>query len=116
MTKQLIHGDALTILPTLPAASFDALITDPLYASGGTHSSARKASPTAKYGCHAHEDFAGDERDQSSHLAWMQLWLAECSRVLKEGAPVLLFTDWRQLPLTTDALQCAGFTWRGIAV
>ncbi len=42
--------------------------------------------------------------------------MAECSRVLKDGAPVLLFTDWRQLPLTTDALQCAGFTWRGIAV
>ncbi len=116
MKNELIHGDALTILPTLPAASFDALITDPPYASGGTHASARKGSPATKYGCHAHEDFAGDERDQRSHLAWMRLWLAECSRVLKEGAPVLLFTDWRQLPLTTDALQCAGFTWRGIAV
>lgn len=46
----------------------------------------------------------------------MRLWLAECSRVLKDGSPVLLFTDWRQLPLTTDALQCAGFTWRGVAV
>ena len=63
-----------------------------------------------------HADFVGDERDQRSHLAWRRLWLAECSRVLKEGAPVLLFTDWRQLPLTTDALQCAGFTWRGVAV
>ncbi|MBB5860972.1 DNA modification methylase [Xanthomonas arboricola] len=29
---------------------------------------------------------------------------------------MLLFTDWRQLPLTTDALQIAGFTWRGITV
>ena len=46
------------------------------YASGGTQASARKASPSAKYGCHAHEDFAGDERDQRSHLAWMRLWLA----------------------------------------
>lgn len=92
------------------------MINDPPLASGGTHASARKASPTAKYGCHAHEDFAGDERDQRSHLAWMRLWLAEFSRVLKEGAPVLLFTDWRPLPLTTDALQCAGLTWRGIAV
>ena len=46
----------------------------------------------------------------------MQLWLAQCNRVLRDGAPVLLFTDWRQLPLTTDALQCAGFTWRGVAV
>jgi site-specific DNA-methyltransferase (adenine-specific) len=46
----------------------------------------------------------------------MHLWLSECARVLKGGAPVLLFTDWRQLPLTTDALQLAGFTWRGITV
>jgi site-specific DNA-methyltransferase (adenine-specific) len=28
----------------------------------------------------------------------------------------VLFTDWRQLPLTTDALQAGGFVWRGIAV
>ncbi|CEE80031.1 Site-specific DNA-methyltransferase (fragment) [Xanthomonas citri pv. citri] len=46
----------------------------------------------------------------------MHLWLSECARVLKDGAPVLLFTDWRQLTLTTDALQIAGFTWRGITV
>ncbi|CEG15029.1 Site-specific DNA-methyltransferase (fragment) [Xanthomonas citri pv. citri] len=46
----------------------------------------------------------------------MHLWLSECARVLKDGAPVLLFTDWRQLPLTTDAMQIAGFTWRGITV
>lgn len=29
---------------------------------------------------------------------------------------MLVFTDWRKLPLTTGALQCAGFTWRGVAV
>lgn len=36
--------------------------------------------------------------------------------MLNEGAPVLLFTIWQQLPLTTDVLQIAGFTWRGITV
>lgn len=44
------------------------------------------------------------------------MWLSECARLLKEGAPVCVFTDWRQLPVTTDALQCAGFTWRGVTV
>jgi site-specific DNA-methyltransferase (adenine-specific) len=117
MKNELIHGDALAVLPTLPAASFDALITDPPYASGGVHAASRQQAPSAKYiRSGLHDDFVGDERDQRSHLAWMRLWLAECSRVLKDGAPVLLFTDWRQLPLTTDALQCAGFTWRGVAV
>lgn len=120
MKNELIHGDALAILPTLPDASFDALITDPPYASGGTHASSRQRAPHQKYmqtgNDQLHANFPSDERDQRSHLAWMQLWLAHCHRVLKEGAPVLLFTDWRQLPLTTDALQCAGFTWRGVAV
>ncbi|MGD6581395.1 site-specific DNA-methyltransferase [Xanthomonas citri pv. citri] len=118
--NQLLQGDALTILPTLEANSFDALITDPPYASGGLYAAARAKPPSAKYvqggGAQLHADFVGDERDQRSHLKWMHLWLSECARVLKEGAPVLLFTDWRQLPLTTDALQIAGFTWRGITV
>ncbi|CAE6736210.1 Modification methylase DpnIIB [Xanthomonas arboricola pv. corylina] len=117
MKNQLLQGDALTILPTLEANSFDALITDPPYASGGLTAAARARPPSTKY-CRdgGHADFIGDERDQRSHLKWMHLWLSECARVLKDGAPVLLFTDWRQLPLTTDALQIAGFTWRGITV
>ncbi|ATS38066.1 MULTISPECIES: DNA-methyltransferase [Xanthomonas] len=117
MKNQLLQGDALTILPTLEANSFDALITDPPYASGGLTAAARARPPSTKY-CRdgGHADFVGDERDQRSHLKWMHLWLSECARVLRDGAPVLLFTDWRQLPLTTDALQIAGFTWRGITV
>lgn len=117
MKNQLLQGDALTILPTLEANAFDALITDPPYASGGLTAAARARPPSTKY-CRdgGHADFVGDERDQRSHLKWMHLWLSECARVLRDGAPVLLFTDWRQLPLTTDALQIAGFTWRGITV
>lgn len=120
MKNQLLKGDALTLLPTLEAGSFDALITDPPYASGGLTASARAKPPSQKYvqggGNALHADFVGDERDQRAHLRWMVMWLSECTRLLKEGAPVCLFTDWRQLPLTTDALQCAGLTWRGIAV
>ena len=121
MKNQLLQGDALKLLPTLEAGSFDALITDPPYASGGVHASARQRAPSGstsrEAGENLHAEFVGDERDQRSHLRWMVLWLSECSRLLgKDGAPVCLFTDWRQLPLTTDALQAAGFTWRGVAV
>lgn len=91
MKNELIHGDALTILPTLPANSFDALITDPPYASGGVHAAARQRSPNEKYmqssRPYLHADFPSDERDQRSHLAWMQLWLAQCHRFLRDGAP-----------------------------
>ncbi len=120
MGNQLYQGDALTFLPTLPADSFDALITDPPYASGGLTAPARQQAPGKKYVQSGqrlqHVEFVGDERDQRSHLRWMVLWLSECQRLLREGAPVCVFTDWRQLPLTTDALQCAGFTWRGVLV
>ncbi|MDP2794373.1 MAG: hypothetical protein Q8O25_09895 [Sulfurisoma sp.] len=29
---------------------------------------------------------------------------------------MIVFSDWRQIPVTTDAMQAAGVTWRGIAV
>lgn len=32
----------------------------------------------------------------------------------RPGVSALVFTDWRQLPATSDALQAAGWTWRGI--
>ncbi|HCE6978386.1 TPA: site-specific DNA-methyltransferase [Pseudomonas aeruginosa] len=121
-SKTLYHGDSLQILRGLEAGSFDALITDPPYSSGGLHMGARQAAPSAKYmqgnseTKWAEAEFLGDHRDQRSHTLWMTLWLAECFRLLKDGAPVCLFTDWRQLPITTDALQAAGFTWRGVAV
>lgn len=118
--NKLYRGDCLPFLESLPNECVDALITDPPYASGGLHIGARQASTSTKYvqsnsnrGFH---DFAGDHRDQRSHLRWSILWLSECFRALKPGAPVCLFSDWRQLPTTTDALQAAGFSWRGIAV
>ena len=37
-------------------------------------------------------------------------------KVCKPGAPVCMFIDWRQLPAATDALQWAGWIWRGTAV
>jgi site-specific DNA-methyltransferase (adenine-specific) len=120
MKSKLFHVHALTVLPTLRPNSVGALITDPPYASGGTHASSRQQSPQVKYMQggreQLHADFVGDEHDQRSHLAWMPFWVAECGRLLRDGAPLPLFTDWRQLSLTMDALQCVGFTWRGVAV
>jgi site-specific DNA-methyltransferase (adenine-specific) len=118
--NKLYQGDCLPFLESLPTESIDALITDPPYASGGLHIGAKQASTTTKYmqtsTKREFHDFAGDHRDQRSHLRWSMMWLSECWRLLKPGAPVCLFTDWRQLPTTTDALQAAGFSWRGIAV
>lgn len=122
MTTSTIHqGDSLLILPTLPAASADAVITDPPYNSGGrTQAERTTRSAVDKYvsgdaaGPQAIGDFAGDNRDQRSYTRWLAVILAECLRTAADGAPLLVFTDWRQLPATSDALQIAGWTWRGI--
>jgi site-specific DNA-methyltransferase (adenine-specific) len=117
---RLYQGDALTVLRELPADSVDAVLTDPPYSSGGTSSAARKADPADKYQSsgtkRSYPAMLGDNKDQRSCLAWAALWLAECWRIAKDGSPLLLFSDWRQLPLMTDAVQAGGWTWRGVVV
>lgn len=114
----ILRGDALPILRGLPDACADAVITDPPYSSGGMFRGDRMLPAREKYQdsgtAKTYEDFPGDNRDQRSFLAWASLWLAECYRLAKPGAVCAIFTDWRQLPTVTDAIQAGGFVWRGI--
>ena len=123
MTTDSLHlfqGDALPVLQGLPDEVADAVITDPPYSSGGLTRSDRMADPAQKYeqsGTTLRRlTFSGDNRDQRSWAYWCQLWLSECRRVAKPGAYLCMFTDWRQLPIATDAVQAAGWVWRGIVV
>lgn len=114
----LYRGDALAVLATLPDASVDAVVTDPPYSSGGFTRADRTSSTRTKYvdsdALHDLKDFEGDNRDQRAYGYWCALWLSECLRICKPSGVVLLFTDWRQLPITTDALQAGGWVWRGV--
>jgi len=114
----LLRGDSLDVLRSLPDASVDAVITDPPYSSGGQFRGDRMQETSAKYvqtgTALVRPEFAGDNRDQRSFAYWCALWLSECQRIAKPGAPICLFTDWRQLPTTTDAMQAGGWVWRGV--
>lgn len=114
----VVHGEAYQLLRALPDASADGIVVDPPYSSGGATRGDRMASTSLKYQQHEARqkfaDFSGDNRDQRGFLAWCALWLAECLRVSRPGAPIVFFTDWRQLPQATDALQVGGWIWRGI--
>ena len=114
----LYHGDALAVLRDLPTASVDAVITDPPYSSGGMVRGDRMADTGPKYvssnSAVSGVDFAGDNRDQRAYAYWCALWMGEALRVTQTGGVFLAFTDWRQLPSTTDALQSGGWVWRGI--
>lgn len=113
-------GDTLSLLQQMPTGSVDAIITDPPYSSGGAFRGDRTDNTQKKYVLTTVEterpSFSGDNRDQRSFQYWMSLWLSEALRVTKPGSPIVLFSDWRQLPTITDSLQAGGFVWRGIAV
>ncbi len=118
MTVELRHGDAVVLLRELADESVDLVLTDPPYSSGGQFKGDRSAATGSKYlsGYAPRADFDGDNRDQRSFLLWCSLWLADCWRVTAVGGSCLIFTDWRQLPTVTDAVQVAGWVWRGVVV
>lgn len=125
----IYHGEALNTLNALPASDIAAVIADPPYSSGGMFRSDRAVEPGVKYSgfgydesgvrkgtANAYGSFSGDSRDQRSYFAWSTLWLSAAWRIAKPTAQVFVFTDWRQLPVTTDAVQSGGWTWRGVLV
>lgn len=96
------------------------MITDPPYASGGATKESRAQATSKKYtntkGACPYPDFEGDNLDQRSWTRFMAEWMSDARRACVIGAPICLFIDWRQFPVLTDALQWAGWIWRGIAV
>lgn len=113
----LILGDCLDVLPRLE--DVDAIITDPPYSSGGQFRGDRTQKTSVKYvqtesvdTCRV--EFAGDNRDQRAFLTWASMWLRDAHACSKPGATLQVFTDWRQLPTMTDAIQCGGWVWRNL--
>jgi site-specific DNA-methyltransferase (adenine-specific) len=115
----IIHGDALQVLPEFEPGTFDAVITDPPYSSGGDartilQSTGTKYQQTGTKTMFA--NFEGDQKDARSWRSWAHEWMSLARAASKPGAPICVFTDWRQLPNLTDVLQWAGWTWRGVVV
>lgn len=85
-TTTLHHGDSLTTLPNLPAASVDAIVTDPPYEIG----------------------VAGQAWDRTGIAYNVDLW-RECLRVLKPGGHLLSFGAPRTYHRMACAVEDAGF-------
>lgn len=109
-------GDALLELRGLTAEALgeeiSAVIIDPPYCSGGLSATERKRSVQGKYGIVG--GFEGDWRDQRAFGQWLALLLAIAYRSTAEGGRCWVWTDWRQLPTMSDALQAAGWVWVGL--
>ncbi|MBP3303008.1 MAG: site-specific DNA-methyltransferase [Opitutales bacterium] len=118
--SEIVCGDCFDFLAKCKPGVYDAVITDPPYASGGLRAPSRRVAPSKKYimgnSNRVYPEFKNDGRDQRSHMLWSAEWMRRALRATRDGGWLMVFTDWRQLPLTSDAVQIAGWTWRGIVV
>lgn len=114
----VFSGDAMEVLRGMAPGSVDAVITDPPYSSGGLMRSDRCQKTSAKYVINGsgrmRPEFSGDNRDGRSLAIWMERWLTLAARATRPGGVLMMFSDWRQLPTFSDALQVGGWVWRGI--
>ena len=115
---EIYKGNALDVLRG-DVGMFDAVITDPPYASGSTLAG-KQASTATKYTatkCRCpFPDFAGDAMDGRSWSHMMREILEAAREKSTPGAALAMFIDWRNLPNLTDAIQWAGWSMRGVAV
>lgn len=122
MNKRLMQGDCLELMKEVQANSVDMVLCDPPYSSGGLFAGDRKRSTRTKYcdedynGAGRFQNFSGDNMDQRSFTEFMRMVLSKCRQVAKDESIVGIFVDWRTLPAMVDALQAAGWVYRGIVV
>jgi len=115
---ELFNADAVATMQTFQPKSFRMIITDPPYSSGALHAAGKRRSPEEKYAqngnARGRATFSGDMKDQRSFGFWCTQWLSLGRELLEPGGYCLVFTDWRQLPMMTDAFQAADLVWRGV--
>jgi site-specific DNA-methyltransferase (adenine-specific) len=69
---KLLHGDCLAVLPTLPAASIDLVVTSPPYNLGIAYKSFKDTAPREEF------------------LNWCRQWSAEVKRVMADDGSFFL--------------------------
>lgn len=112
----VITGDALDVLPGLPPASFDLLIADAPFSSGGMVRGDRAQNDThGKYStAKASLGLSGDTRDQLQWIQWSGAWMRAALPALRDGSILACFIDWRQIGAIYAAFGLAGVVLRGL--
>lgn len=87
---ELRKGNSIEVLQTLPASRVDAVVTDPPYMIGAisTGDSSSKA---------------GSWVDLMNASFWYREWMGECWRTIKPGGFMVIFSNWRSVPMLLKA-------------
>ena len=99
----LWHGDALDVLPTIPAGSVDACVTDPPYVIGAV-SAGNLASKS------------GGWADMMHSALWFTEWYRMVDRSLRHTGSFWTFCNWRTLPVVMKSAVTAGLPMTSLMV
>ncbi len=110
VTWSVRAGDSLQVLPTLPAASVDAIVCDPPYGIDFQGQAWDGRSIRAAARDHAGRRLSASEAFEQ----WATAWALECARVLKPGGHFAGFGAPRTFHRLVSGLEDAGLEIRDV--
>ncbi|MBP7121149.1 MAG: site-specific DNA-methyltransferase [Methanolinea sp.] len=99
----LYQGDALDLLPLIPSASIDLIVTDPPFAIDFR---AQRLNYN-RTGAHVLEGYAEIAPDEYGNFT--SQWLREAFRVLSPSGSIYVFSGWNRLRDVLCGIDSAGF-------
>lgn len=116
---KVIQGDALQVMAGMPAASVDAIITDPPYCSGSVSEASRtratgqglRSQSRNRFGW-----FVGDNMGTAGLAFLLRAMALESVRLLRGSGSMLCFCDWRMVPNVVPAVESAGFRYQNMVI
>lgn len=114
---RMILGDCLEGMDSAPDGCFDLVLTDPPYCSGATETARRQKRPELTH--ESVNERPTIECDSMGILGyeWVtRQWLIQARRCTVKGGHLLLFTDWRMMPLASTLVEAAGWRWNTVIV
>jgi len=114
---EIIHGDALDVLPRLRGRGFAAVVTDPPYCSGGMQSTGRvKPKDGGRYNPARERWIAGDAMSTEVYREWLRQALRGAFDACRDAAQAFVFTDFRMWPVVQYAGEGGGWTTAQLVV
>lgn len=115
----ILTGDCVQVMQTLPDVSVDALITDPPYCSGAMTEAGRTAAKSQGLSDNGVKQigwFVGDNMGTAGLMFLLRSVMLEAQRLLKPNGSALLFCDWRMVPNIAPAVESCGFRFQNMIV
>ena len=112
----LYHGDCLDVLAEL-TGPFDAVVTDPPYASGSRTEASKSSSGAMLRAGRFHDRPLDLDQMTTTGFVWLLRAVGQWARAeLVDGGSFLSFIDWRQWPNLVGALETSNLRVQGMVV